>query len=101
MESGQYETFQWGIQSYRQLIESVRHMLNLFVHSYLIRGFPLTMQVWLYECCSSVNTDIATRISNSISRILNWSASEGQIWLATIEDRMIKPVWMKVNGFYL
>ncbi|XP_075105098.1 uncharacterized protein LOC142179295 [Nicotiana tabacum] len=72
--------------------------LNPFVHSYLIRGFPLAMQVWLYECCSSVNTDIATRISNSISRILNWSASEGQIWLATIEDRMIKPVWMKFTN---
>ncbi|XP_009759246.1 uncharacterized protein [Nicotiana sylvestris] len=56
------------------------------------------MQVWLYECCSSVNTDIATRISNSIPRILNWSASKSQIWLAAIEDRMIKPKWMKFTN---
>nr|XP_009787702.1 PREDICTED: uncharacterized protein LOC104235598 [Nicotiana sylvestris] len=56
------------------------------------------MQVWLYECCSSVNIDIATRIFNSISRILNWSASKGKIWLAAIEDRMIKPEWMKFTN---
>ncbi|XP_070007214.1 uncharacterized protein [Nicotiana sylvestris] len=98
VESSQYESFSWGVQSYRHLIEYVRHMLNPFVHSYLIRGFPLAMQVWLYECCSSVNIDIATNISNSISRILNWSATKGQIWLAAIEDKMIKPEWMKFTN---
>ncbi|XP_075074791.1 uncharacterized protein LOC142162346 [Nicotiana tabacum] len=72
--------------------------LNPFVHSYLIRGFPLAMQVWLYECCSSVNIDIATKISNSIPRILNWSAAKGQIWLAAIEDKMINPEWMKFTN---
>ncbi|XP_075092384.1 uncharacterized protein LOC142172618 [Nicotiana tabacum] len=98
VESGQYESFPWGVQSYRQLIESVRHRLNPFVHSYLIQGFPLAMKVWLYKCCSSVNIDIATKISNSTPRILNWSAAKGQIWLAAIEDKMIKPEWMKFTN---
>nr|XP_009759565.1 PREDICTED: uncharacterized protein LOC104212079 [Nicotiana sylvestris] len=37
-------------------------------------------------------------ISNSIPRILNWSATKGQIWLAAIEDKMIKPEWMKFTN---
>ncbi|OIT05902.1 hypothetical protein A4A49_61346, partial [Nicotiana attenuata] len=62
VDSRQYATYAWGIESYKQLIESVRHRLNPFVHSYLIRGFTLAMQVWLYECCSTINTDIAIRV---------------------------------------
>ncbi|XP_070004946.1 uncharacterized protein [Nicotiana sylvestris] len=62
------------------------------------RGFALAMQVWLYECFSTVNTDIAIRVANSIPRILNWSTSKDKIWLAAIEDRMIKPEWIKFTN---
>ncbi|XP_019265290.1 PREDICTED: uncharacterized protein LOC109242867 [Nicotiana attenuata] len=56
------------------------------------------MQIWLYECCSTFNTDIATRVANSIPRILSWLASKDKIWLSAIEDRMIKPTWIKFTN---
>nr|XP_016502528.1 PREDICTED: uncharacterized protein LOC107820707 [Nicotiana tabacum] len=77
-------------------MESVRHRLNPRVHSYLIRRCSLALQVWLYECFSTVSTELATRCSDSIPRILRWSATKGQIWLTAFEEKMIKPEWIKV-----
>nr|XP_009798505.1 PREDICTED: uncharacterized protein LOC104244729 [Nicotiana sylvestris] len=96
IESGNFESYPWGIKSFKQVIESVRHRLNPHIHSYLIRGCSLALQVWLYECCSSVSTELATRCSESIPRILRWSATKGQIWLTAIEEKMIKPEWIKI-----
>jgi len=96
VESGQFESYPWGIKSFNQVMESVRHRLNPRVHSYLIRGCSLALQVWLYECCSTVSTELATRCSDSIPRILRWSATKGQIWLTAFEEKMIKPEWIKV-----
>ncbi|XP_075108863.1 uncharacterized protein LOC142180706 [Nicotiana tabacum] len=98
VESRQYESYPWGIKSFTQMMESVRHRLNPYVHSYLIRGCSLALQVWLYECCSTVITDLDTRCSNSIPRILRWSAAKGQIWLAAFEEKMIKPEWIKFTN---
>ncbi|XP_075096403.1 uncharacterized protein LOC107779659 [Nicotiana tabacum] len=98
IESGNFESYPWGIKSFKQVIESVRHRLNPHVHSYLIRGCSLALQVWLYECCSSVSTELATRCSESIPRILRWSATKGQIWLTAIEEKMIKPEWIKFTN---
>ncbi|XP_075074391.1 uncharacterized protein LOC142161996 [Nicotiana tabacum] len=96
--SGNFESYPWGIKSFKQVIESVRHRLNPHVHSYLIRGCSLALQVWLYECCSSVSTELATRCSESIPRILRWSTIKGQIWLIAIEEKMIKPEWLKFTS---
>ncbi|XP_070052314.1 uncharacterized protein [Nicotiana tomentosiformis] len=79
VDSVQYMNYAWGSEFYIQLLQSVRHKLNPSVHFYIIRGFALTMQIWLYECCSTVNTDIATRVDNSIPRILSWSSSKDKI----------------------
>nr|XP_009776115.1 PREDICTED: uncharacterized protein LOC104225938 [Nicotiana sylvestris] len=98
IEFGNFESYPWGIKSFKQIIEYVRHCLNPHVHSYLIRGCSLALQVWLCECCSSVSTELATRCSESIPRILRWSATNGQIWLTAIEEKMIKPEWLKFTS---
>ncbi|XP_019261986.1 PREDICTED: uncharacterized protein LOC109239847 [Nicotiana attenuata] len=98
VESGNFESYPWGIKSFNQVMESVRHRLNPRVHSYLIRGCSLALQVWLYECCSTVSTELAMRCSNSIPRILRWSANKGQIWLTAFEEKMIKPEWVKFTS---
>ncbi|XP_070017444.1 uncharacterized protein [Nicotiana sylvestris] len=100
VESGQYESYPWGIKSFTQMMESVRHKLNPYVHSYLIWGCSLALQVWLYECSSTVSTDLATRCSNSIPRILRWSTTKGQIWLAVFEEKMIKHEWIKFTNIF-
>ncbi|XP_019242484.1 PREDICTED: uncharacterized protein LOC109222603, partial [Nicotiana attenuata] len=81
-------------------MESVRHRLNPRVHSYLIRGCSLALQVWLYECCSTVSTELAMRCSDSIPRILRWSANKGQIRLTAFEEKMIKPEWVKFTSMH-
>ncbi|OIT29442.1 tmv resistance protein n [Nicotiana attenuata] len=43
-------------------------------------------------------TDLAMRCSNSIPRILRWSATKGLIWLAAFEEKMIKPEWIKFTN---
>ncbi|XP_075096207.1 uncharacterized protein LOC142174327 [Nicotiana tabacum] len=98
VESGNFESYPWGIKLFNQVMESVRHRLNPRVHSYLIRGCSLALQVWLYECCSTVSTELATRCSDSIPRILRWSATKGQIWLTAFEEKMIKPEWIKFTS---
>ncbi|XP_075103540.1 uncharacterized protein LOC142178108 [Nicotiana tabacum] len=98
VESDNFESYPLGIKSFNQVMESVRHRLNPRVHSYLIRGCSLALQVWLYECCSTVSTELATRCSDSIPRILRWSATKGQIWLTAFEEKMIKPEWIKFTS---
>nr|XP_009765255.1 PREDICTED: uncharacterized protein LOC104216824 [Nicotiana sylvestris] len=58
----------------------------------------ISLAVWLYECCSTVSTELATRCSDSIPRILRWSATKGQIWLTAFEEKMIKPEWIKFTS---
>ncbi|WMV25773.1 hypothetical protein MTR67_019158 [Solanum verrucosum] len=39
---------------------------------YRIDDIPLAMQVWLYECCSVVDLNIAEKKTNRIPRLVNW-----------------------------
>uniref|UniRef100_M1DRT5 Ulp1 protease family, C-terminal catalytic domain containing protein n=1 Tax=Solanum tuberosum TaxID=4113 RepID=M1DRT5_SOLTU len=39
---------------------------------YRIDDMPLAMQVWLYECCSAVDLNIAEKKTNRIPRLVNW-----------------------------
>ncbi|MCD7456734.1 hypothetical protein HAX54_032924 [Datura stramonium] len=45
---------------------------------YRIGDTPLTMQVWLYECCSKVDPAIVVRVGHQILRILNWKVIDNQ-----------------------
>ncbi|KAF3656372.1 hypothetical protein FXO37_15502 [Capsicum annuum] len=35
-------------------------------------GMPLSIQMWLYECCSNVPPKITSKVDNRIPRLLNW-----------------------------
>ncbi|XP_047251517.1 uncharacterized protein LOC124886671 [Capsicum annuum] len=39
---------------------------------YSIGGMPHVLNVWMYECCSEVDSTIAERVGNVIPRIFNW-----------------------------
>ncbi|XP_070010594.1 uncharacterized protein [Nicotiana sylvestris] len=69
-----------------------------FIDKFMFFMIESALQVWLYECCSSVSTELGTRCSESIPRILRWSATKGQIWLTAIEEKMIKPEWLKFTS---
>lgn len=46
---------------------------------YRIDGMPLSMQIWIYECCSAVDSNIAVKKSNRIPRIVNWMTRNSRI----------------------
>ncbi|XP_049370796.1 uncharacterized protein LOC125835741 [Solanum verrucosum] len=46
---------------------------------YRIDGMPLAMQVWIYECCSAVDLNIAEKKTNCIPRLVNWRTRNNRI----------------------
>ncbi|XP_070011349.1 uncharacterized protein [Nicotiana sylvestris] len=97
IESGNFESYPWGINTLSRLL-NLSDIVLIPMYILMIRGCSLALQVWLYECCSSVSTELATRYFESIPRILRWSATKGQIWLTAIEEKMIKPEWLKFTS---
>ncbi|KAG5622683.1 hypothetical protein H5410_007901 [Solanum commersonii] len=72
VESGEYMSFPWGKKAFLELMESIRDKMFAVRKFHRFGGFPLALQIWLYECCSDVNSEIAICIDNKSSRILNW-----------------------------
>uniref|UniRef100_A0A3Q7ED17 Ubiquitin-like protease family profile domain-containing protein n=1 Tax=Solanum lycopersicum TaxID=4081 RepID=A0A3Q7ED17_SOLLC len=46
---------------------------------YRIDGMPLAMQIWIYECCSAVDSNIAVKKINRIPKIVNWMTRNSRI----------------------
>ncbi|PHT32360.1 hypothetical protein CQW23_28697 [Capsicum baccatum] len=59
VENGSYKQFSWGKSSFEKLIALWRH--NFFVAKQLnsMGGMPHVLNVWIYECCSEVDSTIA------------------------------------------
>lgn len=72
VESGDYETFPWGILVFRALMESMNNRLRVGLKMYRLGGLPLALQCWFYECCTDVDGKLAHRVDNKVPRILNW-----------------------------
>ena len=85
MKSGKFNSYPWGLDVYKKLSDSVRHELKSTHKYYRIGGLPLALQIWIFECCSKVDEDIAIRIADSIPRILNWKKIAESPWLKYIE----------------
>ncbi|CAN4111627.1 unnamed protein product [Withania somnifera] len=72
VESGEYETFPWGILVFRAMMESMNNRLRPGIKMYRFGGLPLALQCWFYECCTNVDGKLAHRVDNKVPRILNW-----------------------------
>ncbi|MCE0482550.1 hypothetical protein HAX54_041409, partial [Datura stramonium] len=57
-------------------------------------SMPLAMQVWMYDCCSVINPNIAVKVGDSILRILNWRVVIDQIHYAI----MMEAIFSKNNN---
>uniref|UniRef100_A0A3Q7HQ99 DUF1985 domain-containing protein n=1 Tax=Solanum lycopersicum TaxID=4081 RepID=A0A3Q7HQ99_SOLLC len=91
VESGKFNSYQWGLDIYKNLSDSMRHELKSTHKYYRIGGFPLALQIWIFECCSKVDEDIAIRVADSIPRILNWKTIAESPWLKYIEKCLFMP----------
>ncbi|KAG5628193.1 hypothetical protein H5410_013411 [Solanum commersonii] len=96
VESGQFNSYPWGLDVYKKLSDSVRHELNSTHKYYRLGGLPLALQIWIFECCSKVDEDIAIRVADSIPRILNWKTIAESPWQKYIEKCLFMPTKNKI-----
>ena len=40
---------------------------------YRLFGMPYALNVWIYECASTLSPDLAVKVANDIPRICNWT----------------------------
>nr|XP_025883725.1 uncharacterized protein LOC112940172 [Solanum lycopersicum] len=72
VEDGRYQHFPWGQLSFSKLIGSLRQDFDVSKKLYRLYGMPYALNVWIYECASNLNSEIAVRERNVIPRICNW-----------------------------
>ncbi|KAG5610559.1 hypothetical protein H5410_021840 [Solanum commersonii] len=61
-------------------------------------GLPLALKVWIFECCSKVDEDIAIRVADSIPRILNWKTIAESPWQKYFEKCLFMPTKNKFEN---
>uniref|UniRef100_A0A3Q7I2W4 Ubiquitin-like protease family profile domain-containing protein n=1 Tax=Solanum lycopersicum TaxID=4081 RepID=A0A3Q7I2W4_SOLLC len=98
MESEKFNSYPWGLDIYKKLSDSVRHELKSTHKYYRIGDLPLALQIWIFECCSKVDEDIAIRVADSIPRILNWKTIAESPWLKYIEKCLFMPTKNKFEN---
>ncbi|XP_075111752.1 uncharacterized protein LOC107818512 [Nicotiana tabacum] len=90
VESGRYSEYYWGIKAFELLINLISKKMDALKKYYRIAGMPLAMQVWFYECCSSVDSKIAVRVCDVVPRILNWRTTGNQPTFSYLTNDMFK-----------
>ncbi|XP_069146055.1 uncharacterized protein [Solanum lycopersicum] len=72
VEDGRYQHFPWGHLSFSKLIGSLRQDFDVSKKLYQLYGMPYALNVWIYECASNLNSEIAVKERNVIPRMCNW-----------------------------
>ncbi|KAF3636289.1 hypothetical protein FXO37_25500 [Capsicum annuum] len=69
-----FTIFEFALISGLNCTSNIENFQTFFVEKQLYRlgGMPHILNVWMYECCSEVDKDIACHIGNGIPRICNW-----------------------------
>ncbi|PHT87801.1 hypothetical protein T459_09907 [Capsicum annuum] len=75
VESGRYSDYPWGSLAFEELAKSLNKKLKPKDKFYMLYEIPLAIQIWLYECCSIVPRNVASRVDNQILRLLNWKTN--------------------------
>ncbi|XP_069146099.1 uncharacterized protein [Solanum lycopersicum] len=58
--------------AFEKLMKSFRKKYKPSKKLYRLNGFPYALNIWTYECVSTINTDIDVKEGNGIPRICNW-----------------------------
>ena len=75
VESGRYSQFPWGKKAFYLLMKSLSKRLNGEKQFYRIGGMPIVFQVWLFECSSSIDFQVAQKVDDHIPMLLNWQTT--------------------------
>ncbi|KAL3353860.1 hypothetical protein AABB24_018503 [Solanum stoloniferum] len=76
VESGMYSQFPWGKKYFYLLMKSLSKKMDSEKQFYRIGGMPIVIQVWLYECSSSIDFQVAQKVDDHIPRLLNWQTAK-------------------------
>ncbi|XP_055803439.1 uncharacterized protein LOC129872482 [Solanum dulcamara] len=98
VENGQFNSYSWGLDVYKKLLDNVRHKLNSTNQYYILGGLPLSLQIWIFECCYRVDEDLALQISDSIPIILRWKTVAESPWQKLIENGIFMPTKCKFEN---
>ncbi|KAL3362739.1 hypothetical protein AABB24_012178 [Solanum stoloniferum] len=88
VESGRYNEYPWGKNVFSKLVKSITKKMDAKKKYYRIDGMPLAMQVWIYECCSAVDLNIAKKKTNRIPRLVNWRTRNSRIHYEFLMEEM-------------
>ena len=72
VEDGTYRQYPWGQRAFRSLMNSLRQEFKTEKKMYRLNGMPYALNVWIYECASVLDNEIAVKEQNVIPRICNW-----------------------------
>ncbi|PHU27888.1 hypothetical protein BC332_06220 [Capsicum chinense] len=61
VEDGRYILFPWGKVTFEKLMSFWHHDFNIAKQSYSLGGMPHVLNVWMFECCSEVESKIVFR----------------------------------------
>ncbi|XP_070035081.1 uncharacterized protein [Nicotiana tomentosiformis] len=87
VECGNFNNYPWGIDVYNATTDSCSNKFQDKPSFYRLGGFPLALQIWLYECCPSLDGRFVDHIGKKLPRILNWVV-KGQIQNERVALRM-------------
>ncbi|KAF3663623.1 hypothetical protein FXO37_11894 [Capsicum annuum] len=72
VDDGRYIHFPWGKVTFEKLMSSWQQDFNTVKQLYSLGGMPHVLNVWMFECCSEVESKTVVCQRNAIPRILNW-----------------------------
>ncbi|PHU21032.1 hypothetical protein BC332_12183 [Capsicum chinense] len=113
VESGLYSDYPWGSIAFEELARSLHEKLKPKGKLYMLIGMPLAIQIWLYECCSNVPRNVASKVDSQIPRILNWKTNSPRPRYETLMGSMfddtddkvvfknIEPTRKEISAFHI
>ncbi|KAF3619412.1 hypothetical protein FXO38_32951 [Capsicum annuum] len=113
VESGRYSDYPWGSVAFEELARSLHKKLKPKGKFYMLLGMPLVIQIWLYECCSKVPRNVASKVDSQIPRILNWNTNSPRPRYETLMGSMfddtndkvvfknIEPTRKEISAFHI
>ncbi|XP_060211206.1 uncharacterized protein LOC132638280 isoform X1 [Lycium barbarum] len=93
VESGQYQRYAWGIKVFEDMFRTTRDKLRAKLTMYRLGGLPLAFQVRFNECFSTVDKTLASRVGNSVQRILNWKVKEAPTFVDLTSGKLMTSIY--------
>ncbi|KAF3614240.1 hypothetical protein FXO37_36033, partial [Capsicum annuum] len=113
VESGRYSNYLWGSVAFEELVRSLHKKLKPKGKFYMLLGMPLVIQIWLYECCSNMPRNVASKVDSQIPCILNWKTNSPRPKYETLMESMfddtddkvvfknIEPTRKEISAFHI